>query len=101
MSRLLTKPLRRTRIVDEAAPLCYTGAIEYSTENRDDVRTMIRVLQEERDKRGKGPREIQLARALESFGEFFRERAGRALRTTLLRTLVLFSASLAAWRSSA
>src|SRR5208337_1670588 len=29
---------RRVRIVDQAAPLCYTGAIEYTTDNRDDVR---------------------------------------------------------------
>ena len=35
---------------------------------------------------------------LESFGEFFSERAGRTLRTTLLRTLVLLAASLAARR---
>jgi hypothetical protein len=34
------------RIVDYAAPLCYTGAIEYTTDNRDDVAGRKIALQE-------------------------------------------------------
>src|SRR5271154_4526936 len=59
-------------------------------------------LQDGERKRGTGSREVRLARALEGFGKLFRECAGRALRTTLLRrTLVFFSTPLPAWGSSA
>ena len=62
---------------------------------------MPQVLQESKEEGGgKAPREIQLARALQDFGELFCERAGRTLRTTLLGTFVLFPASFAAWRTS-
>ena len=47
------------RIVDQAAPLRYTGAIEYTTDNRDDVRVAKIALQEglageRREPRGEG-----------------------------------------------
>src|SRR5579863_3175665 len=49
------------------------------------------------------PRQARFARALEGLGEFFCESAGLPLRTTLLRTFVLFPAPLATrrWSGSA
>ena len=47
VSRLFTKlTLRRVRIVVLEAPLRYTGAIEYNTDNRGDVGMMRILLQE-------------------------------------------------------
>jgi len=91
------------RIVTQAAaPLCYTGAIEYTTDNRDDVRA------EEDFVTGGGvkrkirwnPPASAVRESLESLGEFFCEGAWLPLRTTLLRrTFVLFPTTLATRRS--
>jgi hypothetical protein len=65
------------------------------------IGTMCGCYRKVRKKEQEARARFWLARALESFGEFFSERAGRALRTIRLRrTLVLFSAPLAAWRTS-
>jgi hypothetical protein len=45
------------------------------------------------------PAKMRFAKALQCFCEFFGERAGRTLRTTLLQALMLFSTALTAWGS--
>jgi hypothetical protein len=50
------------RLAEQAAPLCYTGAIEYSTDNRDDAKKKEGKVNNNWKER-QGPPQAEVARA--------------------------------------